>query len=122
MIGLKITKYDIAGLQITIDFGLQSATEILKIRLKSAMGLPSATSLDYKLQWDYKAWWITRWYSTTSISKNVYIEKLNDIVNKYINAYHITIKMKPVDVKSKHILTLVKKLMKKILNLKLMIL
>ena len=55
MIGLKITKYDIAGLQITIDFGLQSATEILKIRLKSAMGLPSATSLDYKLQWDYKA-------------------------------------------------------------------
>ena len=55
MIGLKITKYDIAGLQITIDFGLQSATEILKIRLKSAMGLPSATSLDYKLRWDYKA-------------------------------------------------------------------
>ena len=52
----------------------------------------------------------------------MYIEKLNDIVNKYINAYHITIKMKPVDVKSKHILTLVKKLMKKILNLKLMIL
>ena len=39
----------------------------------------------------------------TSISKNVYINKLNDIVNKYNNAYHRTIKMKPVDVKPKHI-------------------
>ena len=36
----------------------------------------------------------------TSISKNVYIDKLDDIVNKYNNTYHITIKMKPVDVKS----------------------
>ena len=34
-----------------------------------------------------------------SISKNVYIDKLDDIVNKYNNAYHSTIKMKPVDVK-----------------------
>ena len=36
----------------------------------------------------------------TSISKNVYIDKLDDIVNKYNNTYHRTIKMKPVDVKS----------------------
>ena len=36
----------------------------------------------------------------TSISKNVYIEKLDDIVNKYNNTYHRTIKMKPVDVES----------------------
>ena len=36
----------------------------------------------------------------TSISKNVYIDKLDDIVNKYKNTYHSTIKMKPVDVKS----------------------
>ena len=36
----------------------------------------------------------------TSISKNVYIDKLDDIVNKYNNTYHITIKMKPVDVKT----------------------
>ena len=37
----------------------------------------------------------------TSISKNVYIDKLGDIVNKYNNnTYHSTIKMKPVDVKS----------------------
>ena len=32
--------------------------------------------------------------------KNVYIAKLDDIVNKYNNTYHSTIKMKPVDVKS----------------------
>ena len=36
----------------------------------------------------------------TSLSKKVYIDKLDDIVNKYNNTYHSTIKMKPVDVKS----------------------
>ena len=36
----------------------------------------------------------------TAISKNVYIDKLDDIVSKYNNTYHSTIKMKPVDVKS----------------------
>ena len=35
----------------------------------------------------------------TSISKNVYIDKLDDTVNEYSNTYHITIKMKPIDVK-----------------------
>ena len=35
----------------------------------------------------------------TSISKNVYINKLDDIVNEYNNTYHRTIKMKPIDVK-----------------------
>ena len=35
----------------------------------------------------------------TSISKNVYINKLNDIVCEYNNTYHGTIKMKPIDVK-----------------------
>ena len=35
----------------------------------------------------------------TSISKNVYIDKLDEIVNEYNNTYHETIKMKPVDVK-----------------------
>ena len=34
----------------------------------------------------------------TSISKNVYINKLKDIVNEYNNTYHRKIKMKPVDV------------------------
>ena len=36
----------------------------------------------------------------TSISKNIYIDELDDIVDKYHNTYHITIKMKPVHVKS----------------------
>ena len=35
----------------------------------------------------------------TSASKNVYIDKLDDIVSEYNNTYHGTIKMKPVDVK-----------------------
>ena len=35
----------------------------------------------------------------TSISKNVYIDKLDDMVNEYNNTYHRTIKMKPVKVK-----------------------
>ena len=35
----------------------------------------------------------------TSISKNVYIDKLDDMVNEYNNIYHRTIKMKPIDVK-----------------------
>ena len=35
----------------------------------------------------------------TSISKNVYIDKLDDVVRKYSNTYHTSIKMKPVDVK-----------------------
>ena len=35
----------------------------------------------------------------SSISKNVYIDKLDDIVDEYNNTYHTTIKMKPIDVK-----------------------
>ena len=34
----------------------------------------------------------------TIISKNLYIEVLNDIVNKYNNTVHRTIKIKPIDV------------------------
>ena len=34
-----------------------------------------------------------------SISKNMYIDKLYDIVNEYNNTCHRTIQMKPVDVK-----------------------
>ena len=57
----------------------------------------------------------------TFISKNVHIDKLNDIVNEYNNTYHRTIKMKPVDVKDNTYIDLRKKLMVKIQNLKLMI-
>ena len=35
----------------------------------------------------------------TSISKNVYIDKLDDIANEYNNTKHRTAKMKPIDVK-----------------------
>ena len=35
----------------------------------------------------------------TSISKNVYIDKLDGIVDQYNNTYHTTIKMKPIDAK-----------------------
>ena len=36
----------------------------------------------------------------TSTSKNVYIDKLDDIVDEYNNKYHRAIKMKPIDVKN----------------------
>ena len=43
-------------------------------------------------------WYITI-HNMIPILKNVYINKLDDIVNEDNNAYHRTIKMKPVDVK-----------------------
>ena len=55
----------------------------------------------------------------TSVS-NLYIDKLNDVINEYNNTYHRTIKMKQIDVKDSTY-TLVKKLMIKILSLKLVI-
>ena len=36
----------------------------------------------------------------TAVSKSVYFDVLNDIVDKYNNTYHNTIKMKPTDVKN----------------------
>ena len=36
----------------------------------------------------------------TAISKNIYFDALDDIVNKYNNTVHRTIKMKPIDVTS----------------------
>ena len=56
-----------------------------------------------------------------SISENVYIDKLDVIVNKY-NTYHTTIKLKPVYVKSNTYINIIQKLMVKILNLKMVIL
>ena len=35
----------------------------------------------------------------TAVSKNVYFDVLDDIVDEYNNAYHKTIKMNPIDVK-----------------------
>ena len=36
----------------------------------------------------------------TSVSKNMYLGKLADIVNRYNNTYNNTINMKSVDIKS----------------------
>ena len=37
---------------------------------------------------------------TSNIKKNVYVDKLNDIVNENNNSYHSTIKLKLIAVKS----------------------
>ena len=58
----------------------------------------------------------------TSVSSNVYIDKLDDIVNKYNNVNDSIIKMKAVDVKSNTYIDSGKEINKKDLNLKLMIL
>ena len=55
----------------------------------------------------------------TSISKNVYIDKSFDVVKKNNNAYHNTIKVKSVVKSLAHILTWIKKIIQRILNLKL---
>ena len=68
-IGLKITKDDRAELQITVSFGPQIATNVLKIGLPSAMGLQGVTSLDCTFRRDFKAQQITNWYSTTVTEK-----------------------------------------------------
>ena len=57
----------------------------------------------------------------TAIFKNIYIDKLDEVVSEYSNTYHTTIKMNPVMLKIIQILFLKKKLMIKALNLKLVI-
>ena len=57
----------------------------------------------------------------TSISKNVYIDKLDDIVDEYNNTYHTTIIMKPIDVKDNTYINTNKEINVKILNLMLLI-
>ena len=59
----------------------------------------------------------------TSVPKYIYIyiDKLDDIVNKYNNTYHSTIKTKLVDVKSNTYIDFNKNVVRKILHLKLFI-
>ena len=52
-----------------------------------------------------------------SVPKNVFIDKLDDIVDKYNNTYRSTIKIKPVDVNQRYNLIQVRKFIIKILNL-----
>ena len=58
----------------------------------------------------------------TSISKNVYIDRLDDIADDYNNTYHTTIKIKPIVVKYSTYISTDKEIMIRVLNLKLMIL
>ena len=55
----------------------------------------------------------------TAISKNVYFDVLDDIVNKYNYTVHKTIEMKPIDVKDDSYAEYSEDLNKKILSLKL---
>ena len=56
----------------------------------------------------------------TSVSQNVFIEKLNDIVGEYNNTYHRTIEIRSIDIKDNTYIDFKrKKLMIKTLNLKL---
>ena len=54
-----------------------------------------------------------------AISKNVYFDVLDDIVNKYNNTVHRTIKMKAIDVANDSYAECNEILIKNILNLKL---
>ena len=56
----------------------------------------------------------------TAISKNVYFDVLDNIVNKYNNTVHKTIKTKPIDVTDDSYAEYNQDFNKKILNLKLM--
>ena len=58
----------------------------------------------------------------SSLSKMCTLTQLDDIVNKYNNTYHSTIKMKPIEVKASTYIGFNKKIMRKILNLKIAIL
>ena len=57
----------------------------------------------------------------TSISKNVYIHKLHDKVSKYDNTCHSKIKVKSFDVESSTYINFNNKIIRAILNLKLVI-
>ena len=57
----------------------------------------------------------------TAIEQNIYFDVLHDIVNKYNNTVHRTIKMKPIDVTNDYHAKYDEHPNKKILNLKLVI-
>ena len=58
----------------------------------------------------------------TSTSNNVYIDKLDGIIDEHNNTYHRTIKMKPVAVKDNTYIDFEEEVNDKVLNLKLVIL
>ena len=56
-----------------------------------------------------------------AVSKNIYFDVLDDIVDKYNNTVHRTIKVKPIEVMDDYYAEYNKIVNKKILNLKLVI-
>ena len=56
-----------------------------------------------------------------AVSKNVYLNNLDEIVDKYNNIYHGTIKIKSAEVDSEPLFTKVLSIMTKIVNSKLVI-
>ena len=54
----------------------------------------------------------------TTVGKNVYFNVLDDIVDKYKNTWHSSIKVKPKDVTDNSFVNTMKNLIKKIRNLK----
>ena len=45
-----------------------------------------------------------------AVSKNMYVDKVNDIVNEYNITYYRTIKMKPIEVKDNTYIDSIKKI------------
>ena len=56
-----------------------------------------------------------------AVSKNLYIDKLDDIVNEYNNTFHRAITIKPIKVKDNTSIDSIKEVNDKVLNLKLLI-
>ena len=63
------------------------------IPLKDKRGI-SIVNVSQKINYKGGSW------NMTAVSKNVYFNVLDDIVDKYHNTVHRTIKMKPIDVTS----------------------
>ena len=57
----------------------------------------------------------------TSVSKNVYIDQLDDIVDEYNNTYHTTVQIKPIDDKDNTYINTDKEINDRVLTLKLVI-
>ena len=55
----------------------------------------------------------------TAVPKNVYVDKLDNIFNKYNSTYHRTVKIKPIDVTTNTYIDFSVKVIIKLLNLKL---
>ena len=85
--------------KIWVDKGSESYNRSMKSWLEK-----NANRNAFKTQWRkicccWKIYKNKIYKYMTSVSKNVYIDKLDDIVNKYIDTYHSTIKLISANVK-----------------------